>query len=435
MRKILVVEDSSTVTQALRRIIELESDFLGVYSASYKETTQKIAEHREDIFVALVDLNLPDAADGEVVDYLLSLGVPTIVLTANFDEGNRENLFRKGIVDYVSKEGLYSFRYAVKLVDRIYKNQKIKVLVVDDSEVSRRFVGGLLKLYLFEVYTANDGVEATKMLLDMPDIKMLITDYNMPNMDGFALVQSLRNRHKKTDLVIIGISSEGQESLSAKFIKNGANDFLRKPFNREEFQCRVMHNIQALEHIEQIRNIANRDYLTGAYNRRYFFNSGGAMYKTARQDASPLAVAVIDIDFFKKINDSYGHDVGDGVLKYFSKMLNTSLSRFLVARAGGEEFFILMLGLNNRQACTLIDAAREIICNSVIDIEGTEIRMSFSAGVSNDLCANLDEQIKMADEFLYRAKADGRNCVVGTGFTVINSQPMPRQGLPSLELG
>jgi len=268
----------------------------------------------------------------------------------------------------------------------------------------------------------------------MPDIKMLITDYNMPNMDGFSLVQSLRNRHKMTDLVIIGISSEGQESLSAKFIKNGANDFLRKPFNREEFQCRVMHNIQALEYIEQIHNIANRDYLTGAYNRRYFFNRGEFFYRGAVQDASPLAVAVVDIDLFKNINDSYGHDVGDGVLKYFSKTLNTSLNRFLVARAGGEEFFILMPGLNNQQACALIDAARDIVCNSIIDVEGQEIKMSFSAGVSNSLGANLDEQIKAADEYLYHAKAEGRNRVVGADFEVFSSQSMPRRALPSLGL-
>jgi len=435
MKKILVVEDSYTVTRALRRIIELESSFLGVYAATYKEAVERVAEDRDEIFVALVDLNLPDATNGEVVDYLLSLGVPTIVLTGNLDEGNREQLLRKGIVDYVNKEGLYSFRYAVRLVDRIYKNQNVKVLVVDDSGVSRRYVAGLLKLYLFEVYTANDGVEATEMLLQNPDIKMLITDYNMPNMDGFTLVQNLRNKHKKSDLVIIGLSAEGQETLSAKFIKNGANDFLRKPFNREEFQCRVTHNIEALEHMAQMRNIANRDFLTGAYNRRFFFSSGGDYYKQAKKGAHSLAVAVIDIDFFKKINDTYGHDIGDGVLKYFSKTLNISLGRFVVARAGGEEFFILMPGLNNRQACTLIDAAREYVCNSVIDIDGTEIRMSFSAGVSNNLCATLDEQIKEADEFLYQAKSEGRNCVVGGDFQVFDPQPVPRRDAASVGLG
>ena len=383
MKKILVVEDSSTVTRVLRRIIELESDFMGCYAASYAETVDRVSEQRDDIFAALVDLHLPDAINGEVVDYLLRLGIPIIVLSAQLESASRTEFLKKGIVDYVDKEGLYSFRYAVKLVGRIYKNQTIKVLVADDSKVSRRYVSQLLKLYLFPVCTAVDGVQATEMILADPKIKMLITDYNMPNMDGHRLVQNLRNKHKKSDLVIIGLSSDHSEGLSAKFIKHGANDFLRKPFDHEEFQCRVLHNIETLEHIAHIRNLANRDYLTGAYNRRYFFTVGASRYSDAVKNNQSIAVAVIDIDFFKKVNDSYGHTVGDGVLKYFAKTLASNLSRFLIARAGGEEFFILMPGLTNQQASQLIDRTREIICANPVDVDGVLVQLQFSAGISN----------------------------------------------------
>lgn len=418
MKKILVVEDSSTVTRALRRIIELESDFMGCYAASYAQTVERVTEERDDIFAALVDLHLPDAVNGEVVDYLLALGIPVIVLSAQFEDESRARLLKKGIVDYVGKEGLYSFRYAVKLVGRIYKNQSIKVLVVDDSEVSRRYISQLLTLYLFQTCTAVDGVDATEKILADPEIKLLITDYNMPNMDGYRLIQNLRNKHKKSDLAIIGLSSDNNESLSARFIKHGANDFLRKPFNHEEFQCRVLHNIEALEHIAHIRNVANRDYLTGAYNRRYFFSVGGNSYHSAVKENTSLAVAVIDIDFFKKINDSHGHSIGDGVLKYFAKTLSSNLNRFLVARAGGEEFFILMPGLSNSQASILIDRTREIICASPVDVDGTLVKLAFSAGVSNKTGSSLDEQIQIADEYLYTAKNNGRNCVIDDTGTV-----------------
>lgn len=413
MKKILIVEDSNTVMKVLRYFVDLESDFIGLYAKDFQEAKEIVERENDQIFAALVDLHLPDAPNGEVVDYTLSQEIPTIVLTSSFDDERRKHLFSKGIIDYVTKEGRFSYRYAIGLLNRIWRNQQIKVLVAEDSSTSRRYISDLLRLYLFEVYTAVDGQDAIDILLREPDIKMLITDYHMPNMDGVSLVRNLRNKYEKSDIVIIGLSGEGEESLSAKFIKNGANDFLHKPFNREEFQCRVMHNIEAMEHLEQARNIANRDFLTGAYNRRYFFTNASCIHKQAKTEKTPLAVAVLDIDFFKKINDNYGHDVGDGVLKFFTKALNDALDRFLVARAGGEEFFVLMPGLNNQQACTLMDKVRDIISKSPIEIDHNTLTISFSTGISNMYMESIDAQLKVADEALYRAKNSGRNCVVG----------------------
>lgn len=413
MKKILIVEDSQTVLKVLRYFIDLESDFIGLYASSFSEAKKITEEEGGQIFAALVDLNLPDAEDGEVVDFTLSKEIPTIVLTSSVDESRREKLFNKGIVDYVNKEGRYSYRYAIGLLNRLWRNQSIKVLVAEDSSTFRRYIKDLLTLYMFEVYIAQDGAEALEVLQANPDIKMLITDYYMPRMDGFTLVQQLRNQHEKSDLVIIGLSGDGDESLSAKFIKNGANDFLRKPFIREEFQCRVMHNIESLEHLEQARNIANRDFLTGAYNRRYFFTQAACIHKQAKAENKPLAVAVLDIDFFKKVNDNYGHDVGDGVLKFFSKTLSEALDRFLIARAGGEEFFVLMPGLTNDQACTLMDRVREIIHSSTVEVNQNKLSVSFSAGVSNIYDDSIDAQLKHADIALYRAKDSGRNRIEG----------------------
>lgn len=413
MKKILVVEDSKVALKILQNIIDIESDFEALYAASYAQAQELLSAHQQEIIAALVDYHLPDAHEGEAIDFMLAQGVPTIVLTASFDEQRRSSLLKKGIADYIIKEGKFSYYYAIKLVNRLWKNRNIKVLVAEDSTTSRHYIRDLLKLQLFQVFEAEDGLEAMQVLTDNPDIKMLITDYYMPNMDGFELVQKIRNKYQKPDLVIIGLSAESKDSLSAKFIKNGANDFLRKPFNREEFQCRIMHNVDSLEYLEQIRNTANRDFLTGAYNRRYFFTEGEQIFLQAKQKSTPLAVAIIDIDFFKQINDTYGHDAGDKVLSFLSRKLNQMLPRFLVARAGGEEFFILMQGLNNKQACTLINEVRSIIHNTPIEIGEQSITMTFSAGVSNLVQNSLDEQIKIADTALYRAKEAGRNCVLG----------------------
>lgn len=413
MKKILVVEDSPIVSKIINHVLSGLSGFEAVYAKSFSEAKTLYEQHKDQLFVGLIDLNLPDAPDGEVVDYTLSQGLPTIVLTGSYDEQRRETLLDKGIVDYIIKEGKYSYIYAASLIKRLELNESIQVLVVEDSDVSRKFIKGLLRRQMFQVLEAVDGVDAIKVLLENPEVKLLITDYNMPRMDGFELVKNLRYKYEKTDLIIIGLSAEGQGALSAKFIKNGANDFLQKPFYHEEFNCRVQHNVELLELVEQITWQANRDHLTGSYNRRYFFNQGAELYRHAKEQATPMAAVVLDIDHFKQVNDSHGHDVGDKVLKEVAEILNQSLGRFLVARAGGEEFFALLPGLDNEKAIALISKVRQIIAESSIDTGEEEVFITVSAGVSNQLTESLDDQLNLADEYLYRAKEAGRNMVVG----------------------
>ncbi len=298
MKKILIVEDSTTVTKILKHLIKQRTDIDAFFAASYAESETLYREHQDDIFAAVVDLHLPDAPDGETVDFFLSKGLPVIVLTTNYQEEKREALLQKGIVDYIIKESRYSYNFALNLINRLDKNQNIKVLVAEDSSPTRKFIKQLLQKHLYQVLEAENGLQALDVLKENTDIKLLIADYNMPEMDGFELVRSIRHNIDKSDLVIIGLSADGEDALSAKFIKNGANDFLQKPFRHEELYCRVMHNIEELELIEEIRNIANRDYLTGLYNRRYFNEKGELLHSHAVSSQNPLAVAMLDIDHF-----------------------------------------------------------------------------------------------------------------------------------------
>lgn len=410
---VLIVEDSPLVTKIIRHVAQQVTEFDYVYAESFEQTKDVLEKGEVEIFAALVDLNLPDAPDGEVVDYVLSKNINTIVLTATFDEKRRETLLAKGIVDYVTKEGRFSYQYALNLVHRIHQNQDINVLVVDDSDTSRFYIKNLLAKHLFVITETKNGIEAIKALLANPDIKLLITDYLMPQMDGMELVQNIRHKYEKSDLAIIGLSGEGQGALSAKFIKAGANDFLHKPFNHEEFHCRVRHTVEALEHIEKIRDSADRDYLTGVYNRRYFFSAGSEMYQQAKENGTSLAAAVLDLDNFKKINDAYGFDGGDIALQEVTQVLDDSLNRFLIARPSGEEFFILMPGLDNAKAVALIKRVQDIVNETPIMLGDETVYVSFSAGVCNHLDESLSEQLNIANGYLYRAKEAGRNLVVG----------------------
>src|SRR5690606_9130301 len=206
MKNILVVEDSAVVLKIVRHVLS-QSPHIKAHYAETKARAEELLARDLNWFAAMVDLSLPDAPNGEIVDFVLARNIPTIVLTGSFDEKRRENLLFKGIVDYVTKEGRFSYEYALSVLHRLIKNQFTQVLVVDDAPTSRKFVSGLLRRQLYQVFEADDGVHAIKVLLENPGIKLLITDFNMPRMDGFELVKNLRVKYEKTDLVIIGISS------------------------------------------------------------------------------------------------------------------------------------------------------------------------------------------------------------------------------------
>jgi len=413
MKTVLVVEDSAIVMKVLKHVLARSAHIHPIYAENFADARAVVESGDHDFFAAMIDLSLPDAPNGEVVDYTLEKGIPTVVLTGSFDEQRRETLLAKGIVDYVTKEGRFSYEYALGVLHRLVKNQRVKVLVVDDSSTARKFVCGLLRLHLYQVVEAADGVEAIKALLAHPDIKMLITDYTMPRMDGFELVKTIRSKYEKADLIIIGLSSEGEGALSAKFIKNGANDFLRKPFNHEEFFCRISHHIDFIELIEQVRDTANRDELTGCYNRKYFFEQGASFRNRAVQQGSPLSLAVIELDDFRGVNERYGHEIGNFVMQRIADNLEGAFNRFLLARAGGQEFFALMPGLPNDKAVAFVDGVRQLVAANPQLLGGERATITFSGGVTSVLGESIDDMLSTAGACLHRAKDAGGDLVFG----------------------
>lgn len=411
MNHVLVVEDSPIILKILKKLISDIGGFLPFYATSLAEATAIIDRSNQKFFAAIVDLNLPDAPSGEVVEYVLANDIPTIVLTGSYDEKKRDSLFSAGIVDYVVKESRFSYEYAIRLVHRLEKNQAINVLVVEDSLSSRNFIRKLLEKHLFNVYESENGVHAIEMLKSHADIHLMITDYNMPVMDGFELITHIRRTMDKSSLIIIGLSSEGNAHLSAKFIKNGANDFLKKPFMHEEFHCRINHNIEEMELLNRIKDIANKDYLTGLYNRRYFYSESDKIIAQYESTDTPISACLIDIDNFKSINDTYGHDMGDLVLVHIAKILEEKFENFFPARFGGEEFAVLLPRLDAEKAAQVVDHVRQTVERSPIDVGDEAISITFSAGVVL-FQNNMDDTLKEADERLYRAKEAGRNIVI-----------------------
>jgi diguanylate cyclase (GGDEF)-like protein len=245
---------------------------------------------------------------------------------------------------------------------------------------------------------------------------MVITDYNMPEMDGFELTVKLRQKFGKDRLSIIGISGAEDDYFTAKFIKLGANDFLKKPFGTEEFYCRVTQNLELLGMIQHIKEASNTDYLTKLFNRRYFFDSGTRAFLRAIQDGVPMALAMLDIDFFKRINDTFGHEGGDEALKTVAQLLkDQSRPSDFVARFGGEEFCMLLVGIEPTDAFAKMEHLRKSIGAIRIPFEEKVIQFTVSMGLVTDKGMSLPKMINLADRRLYLAKSEGRNRLIAEG--------------------
>lgn len=364
--------------------------------------------------VALCDLNLPDAPHGEVIDLMNRAGVPSVALTAAFGNELRETVLAKGVVDYVLKDSINAYTYVCDLVGRLARNALIKVLVIDDALSIRALLKQALEKYGLQVLVAGDGQEGLDTLKANPDIKLVLVDNNMPVMDGFTFTVEARKLFSKETLAIIGISSTSTPMLSARFLKNGANDFIYKPFHYEEVVSRVNQNLEILELLEASHNAANLDFLTNIYNRRYFFLQGEQQLAKAVKTSEFVCGVMLDIDHFKRVNDTYGHDAGDLVIKRIAELFDEVFEAYLVARLGGEEFAGLCIGATFSQIEKLLERLRGRIEQEVIEFQDQSLKVTISAGMYqwNDRIPDLDHLMAAADQNLYKAKESGRNRVI-----------------------
>ena len=238
----------------------------------------------------------------------------------------------------------------------------------------------------------------------------------MPKMNGLELVRSIRTDRELDRVRIIGVSSADRPDLMTQFLKAGANDFVHRPFNMEEFRWRVAQNVGTVMQMRGLRDLAARDYLTGLYNRRHFFVEGPRQVATYRNEdiQTPMAMAVMDIDNFKRLNDTYGHEVGDVVLKAVSDRMATHCgSKHMLARLGGEEFGILIRNLDMEAAKEFCDALREKIAERPVPTDDGNLDVTISIGIAEIAeVETFDNYLNAADQFLYMAKHAGRNCVI-----------------------
>ncbi|MBI5417155.1 diguanylate cyclase [Candidatus Poribacteria bacterium] len=413
MKKILLVEDSDFFGNTVVNKFKLETDFEMVWAKSMSEAINILTNDKNNSFLAsILDFRLPDAPNGEIIDIVVSKGIPSIVFTGYVDKEVRDVVWSKLVLDYVLKEDHESIDYIISLLKHIENNPKIKIIVVDNSSAYRRIITNLLKIHQYKVFTAENSNEALKLLEENSDTKIVITEYNLPGMDGLALTHKIREKYTKDHLSIIGISSDDKQMVASRFLKYGANDFISKQsFLTEEFYRRITQNVENLEHVNLINEAAIKDYLTGLFNRRYFFDLGQKLIANADRGNLSIVCAMLDIDKFKNINDNYGHRIGDIILQEVASTLKKRMrAADLVARFGGDEFCILAVNMKTEFINDVFIGICKLFENILIDIgNGNNISITVSIGVCTKPRSNLDELIMEADNLLYNAKENGRN--------------------------
>lgn len=410
MKKILVVDDSKTILFGLKDSLEQNSEYKIFTAKSYKECADLLLQEKGDFDIALLDYNLPDAKNGQIVDFVSKFKIKSILLTASIlDE--KDKVFKyENLVDYVIKDGIHSIEYASSIVNRIINNEEVEVLIVDDSKTFAYKMQALCEKYNLKTSVRFSGKDALEVFEQRAKIKVVLVDYMMPDMNGLEFTSKLRKIVKKDEVSIIALSGSEDKALVSKFLKYGANDFIYKNFSNEEFFARINSNIEIIQLFDKVRDKATRDFMTGMFNRRYFFDIGRDMYERAKAKEQNFALAMLDIDKFKNINDTWGHDVGDMAIKEVSNVLSKYLNKdCLVARVGGEEFCILMLNRPEEEVIQSFEEIRGAFEKNVIKLENHKLKYTVSIGITIEFGESLEQMMKYADKSLYEAKENGRN--------------------------
>lgn len=536
MKKLLIVDNSVVIINVLKDLFAQKNDFEIHVAKSLNEVETLLLSHR--FFMAVSNMVLPDALNGELLSTLKASDIPTVVLSSKIDDTFLDNIKKYQIIDYVLKDSINGLEIVYNLVELMLYIKDMEVLIVEDSISFANQIKDILESLLLKPIIVKNGKEALDILKSNKNISMVVTDLNMPEMDGLTLVKHIRKEKSQIELPILTMSSSEDKNYRVKLFKHGVNDFLSKPILEDEFKSKVIDIFSGIKKVEEIEtfnqimdehvitsttddkgiikyvsqafceisgyskeeligrnhNIVRHpdmpssiyeelwstiqsgkqwkgeiknltkdgsyywvsaiiepdfdrqgniigyhavrqditdkkriyelsitDGLTGLYNRRYFNDTIKSVMEKTVRNTEFFAFLILDIDNFKKYNDTYGHQEGDNVLEQVANVLKRTFKRSddMVFRLGGEEFGILMTVKDVNDAKKLAENARANIESLKIEHSknppSNVITSSFGlliVSLEEGHDYEVDFIYKIADNCLYEAKENGRNNVV-----------------------
>ncbi len=407
--RILVVEDSQFQSKIIQYSLGVIDQISLDTVASHTAAIERLEARENSYDIALVDLNLPDSEVGECAKEILSRKISTIVFSGVVNSELKAELFQLGIIDYIAKDSPVAIDYLQKLVMFLVQQQGKRVLVTNNNTQVRRQQVRMLENLKLSTWACRSRDEALKLLDQKEEFSLALIGKTTGEDDGIELVRALRSQQKSTELAIVAIPEPNTDQAS-QYLRYGANDFLQQPYTPEEFQCRIRNAIQMQKQLQSLERAATRDFLTGLLNRRAFFEVGEPIFAQALRKDANFSLAMIDIDHFKKVNDTYGHDVGDKVIYAVAQALNEQRrSSDVLSRFGGEEFCLLMPDLEKENVQALFERYQKAIEDIDFSDVTPDLKVTVSIGVATTPCHSPDQMIKSADEALYEAKETGRN--------------------------
>jgi diguanylate cyclase (GGDEF)-like protein len=323
------------------------------------------------------------------------------------------------------------------MAHRYEPDTSARILIVDDHEDNVELLRARLESWGFETLSAKDGAEALSTIeSSLPDLVLL--DIMMPKIDGIEVARRVKNNPDLPFIPIIMQTALDSTENKVEGLEAGADDYITKPIDFPELKARVNSMLrikrlqeeieererELMEANERLRHMSQTDALTGLENRRHIESRLEEMFEHAKRLAEPFSCVMVDLDKFKSVNDDYGHQAGDAVLRQLAKILKNEVREIDHAgRYGGEEFILLLTGTVLDAAVTFAERCRKAIEDTTFTFEGGTIKRTASFGVAgwpHPKVSNCDDLVKAADDALYVAKETGRNRVIRFDSDVFN---------------
>jgi len=290
--------------------------------------------------------------------------------------------------------------------------QEQTILVVDDEPVIRKLLAALLA-NLGTVELAASGEEALRKALALkPDL--IVLDVQMPGLDGYEVGKRLKATVETSFIPIVFLTANITNEEEERGLEIGATDFIRKPISANIVRTRVGNILKFQAATQKLELLASTDPLTGAYNRRHFMETGYNELLRSKRYKHTFTVLMLDIDHFKAVNDTHGHNIGDEALIQTVAVIQQTLrAEDIMARLGGEEFAVLLPETEKAKGALLAERIRVAISEIVVETPTTPLTFTMSIGISEstDADTDIDDALKRADDALYQAKERGRNQV------------------------
>lgn len=332
MENVLVIDSSKTITEALsvkltragfKPYIALDIDMVHYY----------IEEKFIDFFAVIVEVDMPNVKEKErFIEYISAKSTSTIVLSAISDKVFIEKMLKCEIVDYIVKSREEDLNYAVDMVKRINVYKEHTALVIDDSVVAQKTAKKNLELLKFKVLLAEDGVKGLEVFKKHPEVKLILTDYNMPNMNGFDLVLNLRKTHSKEELIIIAVTAADDPKTTSMFLKYGANGYVSKKTTKEELNYTINNLMDVLQNKEAAAKVKMQIEMYTTQLSKYVSPQIYASIISGKGDAEvatkekKLSIFFSDIANFTKTTESLeSEELTEMLNTYLTEMSNIAL--------------------------------------------------------------------------------------------------------------